>query len=261
MLRDLVRRAALEFQETLNLFPKEICLISGAPRSGTTALLDWLGHQAGVAAFQESRILVSIHRFIDEVYRFNHLERESRQLVRLARHLVVRYYASNRVLIGKQLVVDKEPLEPIAFPSREYGQFLVHVRRMFPESKILLAVRDPLATIWSMSGRTWGESLTAATAKQFTIQEYAQNWCACADLVLEYCHDPKTYIVQFGRLMSDPGNESRRILEFLNLRSSRLFETRPTRSIGFNQEQAEEILHFVQPRLNLLRAEGISQLN
>jgi hypothetical protein len=260
LLREVARPAVLRVQRTFRLFPQEICLISGAPRSGTTALIDWLGHQPGVAAFEESRILVGIHRFIEDVYRFNKLERDSERLVNLARHLVLDYYSSCRVLIGKRILLDKEPLEPVAFPSREYGRFLVHVRRLFPESKILLAVRDPLATVWSMSERTWGESLTNGGTKQFTIEEYAQNWCACADLVLRYRSDPRTYVVQFGRLMNDPGDESRRILDFLNVRHGEIFEPRQTRDIGFSKEQRETILGVVQPQLDLLNGQGISAL-
>jgi hypothetical protein len=213
-----------------------------------------------VAAFQESRILVGIHRFVEDVDRFNHLDRESEKLVKLARHLVRGYYSSCRVLIGKSVVVDKEPLEPIAFPSREYGTFLLNVRRLFPELKLLLLVRDPLATIWSMSERTWGESLTDGGGKHFTIEEYAQNWCSCADLVLRYCSDPQTCVVQFGHLMNDPGNESRRIRDFLGLRGGQLFEPRQTRGIGFSKEQQETILSLVQPQVELLRAQGISEL-
>ena len=45
----------------------------------------------------------------------------------------------------------KEPLEPIAFPDRHYEQFLDNTRLLFPNIKLLFMVRDPLATIWSMS--------------------------------------------------------------------------------------------------------------
>jgi hypothetical protein len=260
MLKKVARPAALKVQRTFRLFPREMCLISGAPRSGTTALTDWLSHQPGVAGFQESRILIGIHRFIEDVYRFNNLVKDTGKLVILARHLVLEYYGSSRVLIGKRVLIDKEPLEPVAFPSREYGQFLVHVRQLFPELKLLLAVRDPVATVWSMSQRTWGESLTNAEAKRFTIQEYAENWCSCADLVLRYCSDPRTYVVQYGQLMNDSEKESRRILDFLRVRQGDPFTPRQPRDTGFDQDQRETILRVVRPQLERLTARGISQL-
>jgi len=260
MPRQAVRPLILRSQKSFKLVPQEICLIFGAPRSGTTALVTWLGHQPGVSAFVESRILVSIHRFMEEIHRFKNLDRDSATIVNLARHLVFDYYSSSRILIGKRLIIDKEPLEPIAFPSKEYGKFIVNVKRLFPESKLLLAVRDPLATIWSMTRRVWGDSLTNMETKRFTIEEYTENWCSCADLLLRYCSDPNTYIVQFGRLINDPENESRKIFDFLNIRQGNSFQPQQTSEIGFSNEEREKILRMAQLQLELLNAQGISDL-
>jgi hypothetical protein len=96
--------------------------------------------------------------------------------------------------------------------------------------------------------------------RRFTIEEYIENWCSCADLILQYCSDPNTYIVQFGRLINDPENESRRILDFLNIRKGNSFQPRQTSEIGFSKEEREKILHMVRPQLELLNAQGISDL-
>jgi hypothetical protein len=259
LIKEAAKSVILKFQRNFRLFPREICLISGGPRSGTSALCEWLGHQPGVSAFHESRILVSIHRFMEEIYRFRNLDKDSPMIVSLARHLVFDYYSSSRILLGKRLLVDKEPLEPIAFPSKEYRQFIINMKRLFPESKLLLAIRDPIATIWSMRKRTWGESLTNIETKKFTVEEYIENWCSCADLILQYRSDPNTYIVQFGRLVNDPENESRRILGFLNVREGDSFQPRQTKEIGFSNEEREKILRIVQPQLEMLRVQGISE--
>lgn len=260
MLKEVAKPVIWKFQRIFKLLPREICLISGAPRSGTSALVEWLGHQPGVSAFHESRILVSVHRFMEEIHRFKDLDRDSATIVNLARHLVLDYYSSSRILIGKRLFVDKEPLEPIAFPSREYGQFIINVKRLFPESKLLLVIRDPIATIWSMTRRSWGESLTNMQAKRLTIEEYTENWRSCAGLILQYCSDPSTYIVQFGRLINDPENESRRILDFLSIRKGDSFQPGQTKEIGFNNEERDNILGMVRPQLELLNDRGISDL-
>jgi hypothetical protein len=131
---------------------------------------------------------------------------------------------------------------------------------LFPESKLLLAIRDPIATIWSMTRRTWGNSLTNMETKRFTIEEHQENWSSCADLVLKYCSDPNTYIVQFGCLVNDPENESRRIFDFLKIRKGKSFQPRQTKEIGFNNEEQEKILRMVRPQLELLTAHGISDL-
>jgi hypothetical protein len=222
--KEVARPATLILQRNFKLFPRAICLISGAPRSGTSALCKWLGHQRGVSAFHESRILVSAHKFMEEVQRFKNLESDSAGITYLARQLIYGYYSSSRILIGKRLLVDKEPLEPIAFPSKDYGQFIFNVKKLFPNFKLLLAIREPVATIWSMSQRTWGESLTNIETRKFTIEEYIENWCSCADLILRYRSDPNTYIVQFGRLINDSANESRKIFDFLNIHNGNSFQ-------------------------------------
>jgi hypothetical protein len=260
LLKEHVKSVIMKLQSPLKLHPQDFCLVSGAPRSGTSVLGDWLGHQPGVAAFLESRILVGIHRFMEDVERFQNLDRNRVTILKLARRLVLDYYSSSRILVGERLLIDKEPLEPIAFPLKDYGRFLVNMRKLFPESKLLLALRDPVATVWSMTRRTWGESLTAAEAKRFPIEEYQENWASCADLVLEHCSDPNTYIVQFGRLVHDPIHESRRILEFLEIRKGRPFEPGKTKEIGFNSEEKEKILGAVRPQLERLKARGISEL-
>ncbi len=254
------RPAALKLQKSFRIFPKEFCLLSGPPRSGTTVLCEWLARQPGVSAFAESRILVGIHSFLEEISRFKALHREYERLLQLARRLVLNYYSSSSILIGKRLLVDKEPLEPIAFPSRDYGEFISNVRRLFPESKLLFVIRDPVSTIWSMTRRTWGESLTNPVSRRFTLDEYRDNWCSCAKLALDYRSDPKTYIVQFGRLVNDPAKESSRILDFLKIRKGNRFEPRPTKDVGFSREEKENILGGVQSHLELLSAHGIADL-
>jgi hypothetical protein len=260
-VKGVVKPVMLDFQKNFRLFPREICLISGAPRSGTSALIDWLGHQPGVSAFPESRILVSVHKFLEEANRFKNLESDSTRITSLARNLVYDYYSSSRILIGKTLLVDKEPLEPIAFPLKDYEKFILNVKKLLPDSRLILAIRDPLSTIWSMSRRVWGESLSNIRSQRFTLEEYTENWCSCADIVLQNCSDPKVYIVQFGRLIRDSANESKRIFNFLNIRKGILFRPQQTKEIGFTTEEREQILQQVQPRLDLLKSQGISNLS
>jgi hypothetical protein len=243
------------------LFPREICLISGAPRSGTSALIEWLGHQPGVSAFHESRILISAHRFMEEAFKFNNLGTDKARIAVLAHNLVLDYYASSRLLTGKRLLIDKEPLEPIAFPSKDYEPFIINVKKMFPDSKLIFAIRDPIATIWSMSRRTWGESLSITETRKFALDEYIENWCTCADIILKYCSDPNVYIVQFGRLINDSNSESERIFDFLKIRNGIRFQPNVTKEIGFSNEEREKILQMTRPQIESLNSQGISDLS
>lgn len=252
---------AHNIQNTLRIFPHEVCLVTGAPRSGTSALCTWLGSQHTISAFPESRILISAHHFMEEAFRFKNLKNDDERMARLARHLVQEYYSSTRLLAGKKLVVDKEPLEPIAFPSRNYKKFLANIKNILPDVKILFTIRDPIATIWSMSQRAWGESLTKQESRYFTLDEHIENWNACATLACDLASDPNVYIVQFGRLVHDPKLEAQRIFEFLGIRHGVPFEPRPTHSSGFNALERETILCLTRLFVDKLSSKGIQDLS
>lgn len=259
-IKKATARVALKFQNNLQIHPRDICLITGAPRSGTSALCEWLGAQPGVSAFPESRILISAHRFLEEAFRFKNLANDNADLADLVSQLVAAYYSKSRVLMDGKLVVDKEPLEPIAFPLKDYAQFVFNYKKMFPKGKLLFTIRDPLATIWSMSQRVWGESLSTPEARKFTLEEYAENWCACADLALQFRGDGNTHIVQFGNLIKDPVNESGRIFALLHIRNGNPFQPRRTHEIGFSLEEQEKILRIVRKQQEALSLNGITCL-
>lgn len=259
-LHKLATPFTLMLQKRFRLFPQQPCLITGAPRSGTSALCEWLGNHSAVAAFPESRILVSAHAFLEEALRFKNLHDQSDEITGLTRNLILDYYLNARVLVGKNLVVDKEPLEPIAFPSKEYKRFITSFRKIFSDAKILLVIRDPIATIWSMSQRTWGESLTVPDSRRFYLKEYIENWCTCAELISTYTDVENVYVVQFGRLVNDASNESKRILDFLGLSMETPFQPRRTHEVGFSKEDLEKIRQAAAPYLKSLRLLGITDL-
>lgn len=259
--RSIARSLVVSIQKKTGLFPHEFCLITGAPRSGTSALVRWLGTQKQISAFPESRILISAHRFLEEARRFQNLEKEIVRIENLVQKLAYEYYIDSRLSLGKRLIVDKEPLEPIAFPSKDYATFISNVRKIFPEAKLLLAIRDPFSTIWSMSRRTWGESLSDKLKHHFTLQEYIDTWKACAEVVLQYHGLPNVYVVQFGRLINDAENESGKIFDFLKLRNGVPFKPRETNEVNFDIEERNLILSAVSPHLEKLMSLGIKDLS
>jgi hypothetical protein len=253
-------RAVIKLQQKLGLHPKNFCLITGAPRSGTTAVADWLARQRGVAGFSEHRILVAAHCFLEQIDRFHSLKRRDEMLILAARQLVYGYYARSKILLGRGILIDKEPLEPIAFPDKQYDKFLENVRALMPEAKLLFMIRDPLATVWSMTQRTWGTSLRNARLRTYSIDEHTENWCACAEIIVRQSPHPNTYVCQYGRLIADPKGESARMFEFLNIKG-RAFEPRPNNKIpGFNPEEREWILRATHDRRERLFAQGITDL-
>lgn len=246
----------MEFQKRYRVWPKAFCLVTGPPRSGTSAVLSWLSEHPEVAAFRESRMMIAIHRFMEEVRRFRSLTSRKRELFDTARCLTYAYYAGRKDLTGRNLVVDKEPLEPIAFPDKQYVRFLKNVKRLIPDAKLLFLVRSPVPTVWSMRQREWGVSLRKRPLRTFSLDEYIENWCTCVDIMLQYAHGHHTYICQFERLVEDPQNESRRLLEFLHLSQHEAFQPQATQTIHFSETERDFILSKTSSQVEALNVHG-----
>jgi len=252
-VRGFIIASIYRLQAALGIRPHAISLLCGCPRSGTSAMRNWLQLQPGVAALFESRIMISAHRFVEEVERFSVLHANRDILLPQIKKLVFSYCARTKLIWRKQLVV-KEPLEPIAFPDKRYGDFLKNVRVVFPDIKLMFMIREPVATIWSMTQRKWGYSLTQGELLTYSIEESVKNWKACAELACEYASDPNVYICMFDKLIGEPEEESRRIFEFLSISSRNYFQPRPTKTPGFSDDEKDFILRETQPQRELLSA-------
>ena len=240
--------------------PTVFCLVTGAPRSGTTAVGEWLEHHDEVTTFAETRILVVAHAMIREVERFRRLSMDDFSLRRAVRRLVFGYYAEHCDYAGRRVLVDKEPLEPIALPDREYAGFLNSVSVVEPDTKFLIMVRDPVSTVWSMTQRKWGYSLANEEPRTFSIDEHIANWCACADIALARATDPNSYVCPYGRLVTKPAEESARIAEFLGLSGVEPFQPRSSSETGFSAEEEARIETATQSRVEALAAAGLTNL-
>lgn len=255
-----VKPILIEIQKKLKVKPKHFCFISGPPRSGTTALNLWLHRHRKISTFGESRMPIAIHKFLEEISRFEKLEKDRQQLAAMARKLTYEYYREHRVLLGRKLVIEKEPLEPIALPDKQYQKFLQNIRILHPEGKFIFMVRDPIATIFSMKQRKWGLSLSNFEPQTFTLEEHIENWRSGIDCVLQYADDPHTYICQFGRLLKNSESESQKILDFLEVGKGRPFQPSQTKTIGFSESERELILTRTRPQLEALQAHGFTDL-
>jgi len=220
--------------------PKGFCFITGCPRSGTTALGEWIDLQSGIVQMNETRILVAAHAMVEKALAFKDLSNRKQTLSKELRYLVMDYYASRR-FIGRNMVIDKEPLEPIAFPDKDYAAFLESVRFIFPDVKLLFIIREPLATIWSMRNRKWGYTRVNYEPRDFTLEESIQIWNDNARIISEYQAMPNTYLCKFELLISDP-EESKRITDFLGVKLNAVFDPHPTKKVNFPDEEESLIL-------------------
>jgi hypothetical protein len=251
LLHNNIFPAIYRLQIMLGIRPRGVCLITGCPRSGTRAILKWLGMHEQITAFEESRLLLSVHRFTDEVEKFHDLYANRIVLIDMIRKFFYTYRARDKILWRKQLV-EKEPLEPIAFPDKRYREFLENLRTIFPDIKLLFMLRDPIETIWSMRQRPWGFSLKSKKLHEFSLEECIDTWNTNADIICDYVSDSNVYVCMFERLISDPKEESRRIFKFLSIRDGRQFQPKPTKTPGFSNDEREFILQKTNPQRELL---------
>lgn len=254
---DNLRQFKRRLKWRLRGWPERFCLITGAPRSGTTALYEWLSGHEQVTAATESRILVAAGALIEQATRFKRLRWRREDLVGRARDIVSFHYGRRRLFPDRSIVIDKEPLEPIAFPDRRYGAFLKNMRILFPNVRFLFMVRDPLATVWSMRQRKWGYSLLDREPRAFSVEEHVENWCECAALALEYADDPLAYVCSFERLVSDSLAESRRIEQFLEIPEGKPFAPSSVKTVSFTDEEQALILEAARPCVEALRERGL----
>jgi len=242
---DGARTALRSAARRIGATPRSFVLVSGSPRSGTSALEAWLGSQRGVASFFESRTLVAAHALLTQAERFRALHGRLDRVVAHTRRLALSLYADERLLAGRVLV-DKEPLEPVAFPSGDYEDFMRHVDLLFPERRLLLLVREPVSTVWSMRNRRWGESLVEREQAEWSLETSIEVWRANARMALDRRSDPQTLVVRFEDLVDRPAEESKRIGNFIGLDVT-AFEPRPTKEVAFDPGAREAILEATGP--------------
>ena len=120
--------------------------------------------------------------------------------------------------------------------------FLSNFQMLFPDAKLLFIMRDPIATIWSMTQRQWGYSLASKELRTFSLQEHVENWTDCAEVIHEYAAKKNVYVCKFENLTESPEEESRRIFDFLELPYSKNFQPKQTSVSSFSEEDKEFIL-------------------
>jgi hypothetical protein len=217
-----------------------VALITGCPRSGTTALLNWLALQPGVHSFEESRLLLAAHRFLDEVDRFWKLAPHERTLADALRRLAAGHHA-RLVRSGTRLVVEKEPLEPIALPDGRYSDFLRHCRTLFPELRVIFMMRHPVATISSMRARRWGQTLASRETRELPLDECVRIWISNAMLAATMSGDERAIIVRYEDLVAEPASTTLRLSAFLDIRLVKAFTARASREIALSDSEVAEV--------------------
>lgn len=177
----------------------------GFPRSGTTLLDTILMGHPDVAVLEEEPVLHSAVALLPD---YQTLPRMSQEAIEAAR---TAYFdeVARRVSIGpEKLVIDKNPLFTVALP---------HIRRIFPDSKIILAVRHPCDVV--LSCFTTNFRLNDGMSNFLRLDTTAELY----DLAFSYFERMQrflpmaTHTVVYEKLIADQERELKSLFEFLGL--------------------------------------------
>jgi hypothetical protein len=158
--------------------------------------------------------------------------------------MVLDYYATRRFIFGR-LLIDKDPLEPIALPDTNYIEYLENLQFLFPDIQFLFVIRDPVATLWSMRNRKWGYSLMTGEPIEYSLCTCIDIWNRNAEAIAHFAGKSNCLVVHFESLVTSPA-ESEKVLSFLNIRSPSRFVAAPTKTIGFTAEDKERIIQATE---------------
>jgi Flp pilus assembly protein TadD len=202
--KDILRKWAKEFPAKSREGMPPLTFLGGHPRSGTTLLEQIVGAHPGVASLDEPAVFLTTIRLM---FRDSPLLSPARLNV-----LRRRYFESIRKewggsLEGK-LVVDKNPS-----PTAKLPTWL----RIFPELKVLIALRDPRDVVISCFFQNL--VLTQANANFLSLERTARHYADLMDvwLAVRQWEGLAWTETKYEDIVADLEKEGRRVTEFLGL--------------------------------------------
>jgi adenylylsulfate kinase len=200
----------------------KLVLVTGCPRSGTTAVASWLLSAPGAVGAIETRRTIaarSIWRTSKRFWCFDPmaplmaLQRATNpELVRqIAREAALRMYGVSQDHDG--VLIDKEPLEPVAFPQEDYAEYLQDVRDLW-DAQLVCMVRNPIDTIASMMRRLWGYSAKDQEPHELALRDCIRVWKKATRAVIraKVVAPAETRIQTYEALCSHPEIETQKMM-------------------------------------------------
>jgi tetratricopeptide (TPR) repeat protein len=213
--------------------PRRFALLGGHPRSGTTLLEQVLDSHPEIISVEETEI------FHDDAYApiqnrlpyetpiLSFLEPAPNEAIQRAR---ANYFRSAESFlgqpIGNRLLIDKNPSLTFLIPA---------LIRIFPEIKLLIAIRDPRDVVLScfMQPLRPGQVNSAYQRIQTTVEEYAAMmslWQTIAPLIKNPCLE-----VRYEDMVDDLESVARRTLDFLGIQWD-------ARVLGFDEHARQKVV-------------------
>lgn len=177
----------------------------GFPRSGTTLLDTFLMGHPDVEVLEEESTL---HQAGELLADYLHLPGAPAEVVAAARNLYFEEAAKRTSMAPGKLIIDKNPLFMCALPL---------VRRLFPDARIILAIRHPCDVV--LSCFTTNFKLNDAMSSFLNLDTTAELY----DLSFSYCERSlellpmKTHKVLYENLVADQERELKSLFDFLVL--------------------------------------------
>jgi tetratricopeptide (TPR) repeat protein len=195
--------------------PRRIALLCGHPRSGTTLLEQVLDAHSDIISAEETKLmhdeayLPLIRDLPEGTAILPALDGASPALISRARN---NYFACADLLlrqpIGGRLLVDKNPSLNLLIPI---------VVRIFPETKFLVAIRDPRDVV--MSCFMQALPLTAVSSAYLTLESAVNQYANVMDFWLQMRPrmGERWIEVRYEDMVSDLSTVARSTLEFLGV--------------------------------------------
>lgn len=217
-----------------------VVMVTGCPRSGTTAVFKWLS-LLDVNALNEYRVTQASSLFVHKVLETKRLGGDADYLVNAIRDLVLGYFGHKS---GERTVLLKEPLIQV------HEDFIEHNLMIFPNMKIVFMVRHPVNVLNSMVQRKWGMSMNGVTPRDMSIEEGVKIWKRSVQSFIE--NSQSCYLCSYERLVREPKEESERILGFIDDGHISAFVPEGCKSVSLSKQEVQNIMEETKVERELL---------
>jgi tetratricopeptide (TPR) repeat protein len=189
--------------------PRAHVFVVGFPRSGTTLLENVLAAHPNVVSLEEKPLLDEAEAAYlssnDGLERLSRIDPDDAQRLRNRYWELVRRFG---VEPRGRVLIDKMPLASVQLPL---------IAKLFPDARILFAIRDPRDVVWSCFRRRF--AMNASMYELLTLEGAATYYDAVmrlSELYRELLPLPQD-IVRYESLVDDFEGTTRSIFDFLDL--------------------------------------------
>ncbi len=181
----------------------------GFPRSGTTLLEQVLAGHPRVVALEERETLIdSVRVYMRQPGDLAKLGLATETELEPMRRAYWSRVAEAGVIVNKRVFIDKHPFNGLKLPI---------ITRLFPEGRILLAIRDPRDVVWSCFRRRF--RMSAPYFELLSLAGAAELYDSVMELTTKFISalQLRVHVVKLETFVDDFDNQLQNICDFLQL--------------------------------------------